>query len=48
MEEIYDLDADPYEERNLAGDPGIEGVREELREELGRLTLEAMGLGGRS
>ena len=44
--ELYDLDADPYETTNLAGDPEVAAVEEELRRELGRLSLEALGLEG--
>lgn len=43
-DEVYDLDADPYEMTNIIGDPSRAGIVEELREELGRLVLEAMGL----
>jgi N-acetylglucosamine-6-sulfatase len=45
LDELYDLEADPYEMRNLVDDPASAGVRGELRAELGRLVLEAMGLG---
>ncbi|NNM35285.1 MAG: sulfatase-like hydrolase/transferase, partial [Gemmatimonadetes bacterium] len=44
LDELYDLIDDPFEMSNLIEEPGLEGLREELREELGRLTLEAMGL----
>jgi arylsulfatase A-like enzyme len=44
LDELYDLQADPYEMDNLADDPEMAGVRDELRAELGRLTLEAVGL----
>ena len=46
LDELYDLEADPYETDNLAGEPGMASLRGELRAELGRLVLEAMGLGG--
>jgi N-acetylglucosamine-6-sulfatase len=46
LDELYDLETDPYEVRNLVDDPASAGVRGELRAELGRLVLEAMGLGG--
>lgn len=45
LDELYDLAADPYEMRNLADDPAEVGVRRDLRAELGRLVLDAMGLG---
>jgi len=45
MDELYDLETDPYELTNLVSDPAHAGVREELRVELGRLVLEAMELG---
>jgi N-acetylglucosamine-6-sulfatase len=44
--ELYDLRDDPFETRNLIGEPGMEGVLEELREELRRSALHAMGLSG--
>lgn len=43
--ELYDLRDNPFETRNLVGEPGTEPVVEELRGELGRLSLEALGLG---
>jgi N-acetylglucosamine-6-sulfatase len=45
LDELYDLEADPYEMRNLVHDPGLTGVRRDLRERLGELVLEAMELG---
>ena len=45
-DELYDLAADPFELHNLFADPVMTGVVDELREELGRLSLEALGLGG--
>lgn len=45
-DELYDLIADPLELHNLIADPEMAGVVEELRQELGRLSLEALGLGG--
>jgi N-acetylglucosamine-6-sulfatase len=44
QDELYDLAADSLERANLARDPRMAGVRTELRAELGRLVLEAMGL----
>jgi N-acetylglucosamine-6-sulfatase len=44
LDELYDLETDPYEQRNLVDDPGTAGLRRALRAELGRLVLEAMGL----
>ncbi|MDH3222107.1 MAG: sulfatase-like hydrolase/transferase, partial [Gemmatimonadota bacterium] len=46
LDELYDLQDDPFEQRNLAADPGVQELRGELRTELGRLTLRAMGLNG--
>jgi N-acetylglucosamine-6-sulfatase len=43
-DELYDVVADPYEQRNLIGDPGMAHVAAQLRSELGRLTVEAVGL----
>jgi N-acetylglucosamine-6-sulfatase len=44
--ELYDLQEDPLERRNLLGEPGMEEVERELREELQRSALHAMGLSG--
>ncbi|MDH4110240.1 MAG: sulfatase [Gammaproteobacteria bacterium] len=43
-EELYDLETDPYEMQNLVNDPKAQGVLRELRVELARLAVEAMGL----
>lgn len=45
-DELYDVVADPFETRNLMGQPGMDVVAAELRTELGRLALEALGLSG--
>ncbi|MEO7653107.1 MAG: sulfatase [Bryobacteraceae bacterium] len=34
MEELYDLKADPYEEKNLAGQPALRAIQQKLHEEL--------------
>ena len=44
LDELYDLDKDPYEVRNLARRPAHRAVRERLTRELKRLTAEAIGL----
>ena len=45
LDELYDLEADPFEMSNLVDDPQSADLRLELRDELGRQVLEAMGLG---
>ena len=45
-DELYDLEADPFETTNLIGSPDMTGVVDELRAELGGLALVALGLGG--
>ena len=45
LDELYDLENDPYEMRNLVHEPRLADVRNDLRAELGRLLLEVMGLG---
>jgi len=47
QDELYDLQKDPCELHNVVEDPGMQGLRAELRTELGRLQLQAMGLGPR-
>jgi arylsulfatase A-like enzyme len=37
MDELYDLEGDPYEMENLAHDPNYEPIWEKLEAELGRL-----------
>lgn len=42
--ELYDLESDPYELRNLITDPKMSDVIEDLQQELKKLVIEAMGL----
>lgn len=42
--ELYDLQEDPYEMKNLAGDPAMAGVVADLRSRLDAEVLHAMGL----
>jgi N-acetylglucosamine-6-sulfatase len=44
LDELYDLDKDPFELKNLAGSRGSARVRRRLRSELRRLAAEALGL----
>jgi len=44
LDELYDLDKDPYELRNLIRSKALAPVREKLRKELRKLTTEALGL----
>ena len=44
QDELYDLQTDSLERRNVAQDPGMAAVRSQLRTELGRLVVEAIGL----
>ena len=43
-EELYDLEADPFEVRNRIDDPALTGVATTLRAELAQRSLEALGL----
>jgi N-acetylglucosamine-6-sulfatase len=40
--ELYDLETDPYETKNVVDDPAMAAVAQEMRQELARLVLEAM------
>ena len=42
--ELYDLDRDPYEMKNLIDDPACAEVRQTLRVELARLVAVSVGL----
>ena len=42
--ELYDLQEDPYELRNLINDPAMSAVAADLENDLARLVLEAMGI----
>jgi arylsulfatase A-like enzyme len=44
LDELYDLDRDPYELRNVAARPAYRAVRAGLRRELRRLVADAAGL----
>jgi arylsulfatase A-like enzyme len=44
LDELYDLDRDPYEVANVINRPAYGNVREKLRRELRRLAVEAGGL----
>ena len=44
VDELYDLERDPYEITNLHGDPAYAGARRELQDELRRLVAESVGL----
>ncbi len=43
-QELYDLQEDPYEMHNLIDDPKAQDLVDELRVELARLVVQAMGL----
>jgi hypothetical protein len=44
LDELYDLEKDPYEITNVAKRPAYRAVRAKLQRELRRLAVEAMGL----
>jgi len=44
LDELYDLERDPYEISNVINRPAYRSVRERLRRELRRLVVEAGGL----
>jgi N-acetylglucosamine-6-sulfatase len=44
VDELYDLEADPYELANVIDDPRYAAVKGELRAELARLVAESVGL----
>ena len=44
VDELYDLERDPYEMANLIGDPAHEGTRKELAKELKGLVAASFGL----
>jgi len=44
LDELYDLERDPFELRNLRASRARAPLREKLRRELGRLTVTALGL----
>ncbi len=44
LDELYDLEKDPYEIANVIARPPYRGVRDRLRRELRRLVTEAIGL----
>jgi arylsulfatase A-like enzyme len=43
-QELYDLQEDPYEMHNLIDDPKAQDLLDEMRTELARLVVQAMGL----
>ena len=44
LDELYDLERDPCELKNLAGSRALAAVKTRLRRELRRLAAEALGL----
>ena len=44
LDELYDLDQDPFELKNLIRSKAKAGVRDRLRKELRKLTADALGM----
>jgi arylsulfatase A-like enzyme len=44
VDELYDLERDPYEITNVFSDPAYAGTREALKKELRKLTAQSVGL----
>jgi hypothetical protein len=44
LDELYDLEKDPYEVANVNRKAAYEGVRKKMQRELRRLAIEALGL----
>ncbi len=44
--ELYDLQEDPFEMRNLIDDPAMAGILADLRSRMEKEVLHALGLGG--
>jgi arylsulfatase A-like enzyme len=44
LHELYDLEEDPYEMRNVVREPRYDTVRAELQQRLGDLVVEALSL----
>jgi hypothetical protein len=44
LDELYDLDKDPFELKNLIKSPAYAGIREKLRRDLKILVAEATGI----
>ena len=44
LDEMYDLDKDPYEINNIVKRPAVSATREKLKRELRALAADALGL----